>query len=52
MSVCLKFNPHERGNIELLINHEFILDLINENNEGIMKEFIDIIESKKLKRNC
>ena len=47
MSVCLKINPHAKGNIELLINHEFILDLINEDNEGIMKEFIDIFESKK-----
>ena len=47
MSVCLKINPHEKGNIKLLINHKFILDLINEDNEGIMKEFIDIFESKK-----
>ncbi len=46
---CLKINTHEKGNIELLINYEFILDLINEDNDGIMKEFIDIIEKKNLK---
>ena len=47
ISLCLKINPDERANINQLINHEFISDFNNDDNEEIMKEFIDMIESKK-----
>ena len=47
ISLCLKINPNERGNIDQLINHDFICELSDDDNDDAMKELIDIIENKK-----
>ncbi len=47
ISLCLKINPNERGNIDQLINHDFIKELSDDDNNDAMKELIDMIENKK-----
>ena len=47
ISLCLKINPNERGNIDQLINHDFICEFSDDDNDDAMKELIDMIENKK-----